>query len=64
MIKIVLYFVDNVVCIFLRNKHGVHKALFRCRFVGDYLFFKFLGCPQLFFVENFLIWFVLLIMRY
>ena len=43
MMQIVVCFVDNVVCIFLRNKHGVHKALFGCRFVGDYLFFKIFG---------------------
>ena len=62
MLKTVVCFVDNVVCIFLRNKHKVHNALFGCRFVGDF-FFKFLGCPKLFFVENFLMCCVLLITR-
>ena len=61
MMKTVVCFVDNVVCIFLRNKHGMHKALFGCRFVGDCFFF-FIGCPKLFFVEMFLMWCVLLIM--
>ena len=49
-------FVDNVMikCVFLRNKYRVYKALFGSRFLGHCFFFKFLGCPKLFFVENFL----------